>query len=386
MSQYTGRDATGQAVTVAVSGSTISAITPVPTTHDDLPEILPVLVDLQHNGSLGQSYNELRTADQLKPIARHLRRHGVGRCLATLTTHPYDALFEAASAFAAICAEDPAMARLYPGIFHEGVFISPEAGWRGAHAPAWIKPPDFAAFSELDRRSGGRVRMINIAPEVPGALDFISHAVAAGKIVSIGHANPDTATVHEAVHRGARAVTHFGNGAPATIHRHHNPLWPMLAEPSLTLGLIGDGFHLPPSLVAAALRCKGHHGCFMVSDAAGFGGLPPGDYQRPGGMAVSISPAGRIGLVGSEILAGAWFQQDRCVAFLVAELGLPLRDAWALASTIPAAFAGLTVPPLEVGAEASFVLARWDGDLRLDQCVHAGEAWLDHPIHPKDCD
>ena len=379
---YRGRLPDGACVSVAVAGTHIATVERLPA-DDALPYLLPVLVDLQHNGSLGIRYDSLwqhEPAD-LETVGNHLRRHGVGRCLMTFTTYPLDKLLLSAARVAAWLAQDAALNRLFPGIFHEGVFISPVDGWRGAHALEWIRQADYDAIQAFDDAAGGRVRIVNVAPEQPGGLDFIARAVDAGKLVALGHCGPDAATVHEAVRRGASLVTHFGNGAPGQIHRHKNPLWAFLNNPGLRLGLIGDGFHLPPDLIGAALRCKGPGGCFAVSDAASFAGCPPGAYSRPDGRPFTIEPDGLTHMNNRDILAGSWFQQDRCVEILATRVGLPLPEAWRLCSEIPAAIIGETLPAIAVGEEASFVLARLAGGrLLIEQSVHLGVPYLEQPL------
>lgn len=378
---YHGRLADGTCVTVVVEGTRIVRVDP---RSDDasLPYLLPVLVDLQHNGSLGIRYDSLwqHKPEDLTTVANHLRRHGVGRCLMTFTTYPLEKLALSAARAAAWLGQDEALNRLFIGIFHEGVFISPVDGWRGAHTREWVREPDYEAMRRFDAESGGRVKVINVAPEQPGGLEFIEHAVGDGKMVALGHCGPDAATVHEAVRRGATLVTHFGNGAPGQIHRHKNPLWAYLNNPELHLGLICDGFHLPPDLIGAALRCKGPGGCFAVSDAASFAGKPPGEYKRPDGRPFTIEPDGLTHMNNPDILAGSWFQQDRSVEILATRVGLPLPEAWRLCSEIPAAIIGEKLPAIAPGEEASFVLARLENRLIIEQSVHSGIPYLTEPI------
>jgi N-acetylglucosamine-6-phosphate deacetylase len=298
----------------------------------------------------------------------------------TLTTYPLGKLEVSAAKAASWLAQDDALNRLFAGIFHEGVFISPVDGWRGAHAQEWIQPPDYQAIQRIDACSGGRVRVVNVAPEQPGGLDFIEQAVRDGKQVALGHCGPDAETVHEAVRRGATLVTHFGNGAPGQIHRHKNPLWAFLNDPKLRLGLICDGFHLPPDLIGAALRCKGAGGCFAVSDAASFAGSPPGAYLRPDGRPFTIETDGLTHMNNRDVLAGSWFQQDRSVEILVSRVGLSLPEAWRLCSEVPAAIIGEKLPALAAGEEASFVLARMGDRLLIEQSVHLGVPFLKEPV------
>ncbi len=381
---YTGRLAAGSYVELNVIGKRIDSVREVEPAADS-PWLFPVLVDLQHNGSMGVAYNELHddVAGKLPRVARHLRQHGVGRCWATLTTYPGDKLLCTAKALDQWLSAHPDENTLFTGIFHEGIFISPVAGWRGAHVPDWVRPPDIDYFHRIMEASGGRIRAVNVAPEQPGALTFIEQVVAAGVQIALGHAGPDAATVATAVARGATLVTHFGNGAPPQIHRHRNPLWSYLAHPELCLGLIGDGFHLPPDLVRAALAAKTERRCFLVSDASGHAGMPPGTYRRAGGAEFVITAEGYMHLVDSEILSGAWFQLDAGVEFLVRHLGFDLPAAWRLCSQIPARIAGIDLPDLSAGSEASFVVAHWDDGLVLDQCVHGGEPYLAAPLRAR---
>jgi len=383
---YAAQRADGTAVTIDVAEGRIAALTPRP--YDPaLPHVLPILVDLQHNGALGFDFSKIDQCGigALRQIATFMRRHGVGRCLPTLVTHSHETLAGAVTAFDQWLASDPSLAQLFRGLFSEGCYISPRDGWRGVHNPQWIRPPDWEQLTTLDRLSGNRIRMVNLAPEEPGGLDFVAQAVAAGKLVALGHCCPDAATVRAAAARGASLVTHFGNGAAASIPRFDNPFWAMLNEPRLRLGLIGDGFHLPPDLVGTAMRAKGPEGCFMVSDAAHISGCPAGRYDNIYAAPSVIEPNGHLHLADSTMLAGAWFQLDRSVEWLVQTQGLSLREAWRYCSEIPARILGEALPQLDVGTEASFVLAHWENGLVIDQSLHNGTPYLASPIRPTDC-
>ena len=355
--KYRGINLDGNAVELTVDNGVITSELVISETPG-LPYLLPVLVDLQHNGALGEAYNNLLPGDDtaLRKIAEHLLRHGVGRVLATFTTADYSRLERAATALCGILDNDQELASLFPGIFHEGVFISPDAGWRGGHAPEFIRKPDWEIFSRLNKLSGNRVKVVNVAPEVPGGLEFTARAAAAGIKVAMGHCHPDRGVIRQAAEYGATMITHFANGAAPEIHRFNNPFWGFLDEPALSPGLVGDGFHLPPEVVRTAIRCKGAENCFMVSDANIYSGCAPGLYHRIGGLDCVIEDNGFIHVAGQEILAGAWFQQDRCVEFLTQKCGVDFFTAWKMASVYPARIAGIELPLLNCGDEASFVI------------------------------
>ena len=159
----------------------------------------------------------------------------------------------------------------------------------------------------------------------------------------------------------------------------------MLNDPRLRLGLIGDGFHLPPDLLGTALRCKGADGCALISDAAHISGCKPGRYDDAYEVPCVIEPNGHLHAADDERLAGAWFQQDRSVEWLIESQGLPLREAWRYCSEVPARILGEDLPGIEVDAEASFVLAHWDAGLVIDQSVQGGTPYLSTPVRPTDC-
>lgn len=146
----------------------------------------------------------------------------------------------------------------------------------------------------------------------------------------------------------------------------------MLTTPGLHLGLIGDGFHLPPELVKTALKMQP---CFMVSDASHRAGCPPGTYKRPNGLTTVIEQNGFIHLEGNrEILGGAWFELNRSVEFLVNQVGLPFQEAWRLCSIAPADFIKEKLPQLKPGDEATFVIANWNKTkLHIQKTVFNGK-------------
>ena len=374
---YEGVNLDGQAVAVTVLQNKISNVRNI-ACRDGLPRILPTLVDLQHNGALGFAYNNLNeaTSNQLNHIARHLISNGVGRVLATFTTAPYDSLNTAAETINNILNSNMELNKLFCGIFHEGVFISPQKGWRGGHDPAYILHPDWNKFQQLNQLSGNRIKMVNIAPEEPGGLDFIEKAVKCGIKVSIGHCCPNTSIINEATRRGASMVTHFGNGTSPTIHRFKNPLWGMLDNDELMFGLVGDGFHLPPEFVSTALKVKGQERCFMVSDANLYSGCQPGLYHRIGGCDCIIESNGLIHLPEQDILAGAWFQNNRSVEFLINSVGLNFEDAWKMCSITPARLMNIHLPLLQEGEEATFVMANFfKQKLIIEQSIFCGEKY-----------
>lgn len=366
--RYAGTLPTGGAVEFEVENGKIISVTPVKDSPA-LPWIMPVLVDLQQNGAVGHSFSALKTPEELRAVTEALYRHGVGRVQATTVSVPVETLLSSVKLIADECAKDPVLDKVIFGLFHEGIFMSFEQGWRGDHDVNCIKEPDWDLFRRIDDASGNRFLTVNIGPEVPGAMDFISKAVDAGKKVSIGHCNPTAEQIREAVERGADRVTHFANGANPTVHRFKNPFWELLDNPKLKLGLICDGFHLPPEVVSVAMKIKGRNNCLVVSDASSYSGLKPGIY----GGTRQLEANGYLHVIGQDILAGSGCQQNTCVNFLMQHLGFSFLRAWYQCSQIPAASVGLTLPSVKVGEEASFVIVREENNAAvIDRTVIMG--------------
>lgn len=382
---YKGRLFDGTCLEVAVNKETISEVRAIPT-DSSLPYLLPVLVDLQHNGAFGTFFSMINRDNRniLEDIGKHIIRHGVGRCLLTLPTYPFDPLINALQNIDEMLLNHNYLSNLFFALFQEGIFISPDEGWKGSHPRHCILNPDYNTFQQLNDASGNRIKMVNLAPEQPGGLDFIEKACQNEIHVALGHCHPTPEIVDEAVARGARFITHFANGAPPEIHRFNNPFWSFLRHDELKLGLICDGIHLPSELIKVVQKCKGPKGWFPVSDASGYSGSKPGNYTAYEDRPFIIEENRRIHLVGKETMMGAWFQMDQCVEILVKKTGMNFLDAWKQCSLIPAQFLNIKLPEIKVGEEASFVLAQWDEGLVIEQSVHLGKNYLDKSIRPID--
>lgn len=362
---YSGCLLDGSTVAVTVSSNRIQAVEPI-SPQTDLPLIAPPLVDLQHNGSLGIDFSRLPDDPEagIHQIAEAVRRHGVGRLYATLITGDLDQARKSLRALNACLSKNPDLDRLIAGIFYEGNFMSSAEGWRGCHDVRYICNPDWDTWQRLQDAAGGRIRVFNVDPSRPGAIETIRSAVSAGLRVSMGHCGPDPETILAAADAGADLVTHFGNGMPPMIHRHRNPLWTWLSDTRFKLSLIADGHHLPSDLLLTVFRAKGRDGAYLVSDASPNAGLPPGIYGE-----VEIEANGFCHVKGQEILAGAWHQLDRGVERLC-EIGWSLPDAWAQASVIPAKLFGVEIPEIKTGQSAEFVCVRYDAGSGLDILSH----------------
>jgi len=282
-------------------------------------------VDLQVNGYAGVDFsNPDLSAEQVLRTAALLRERGTRAfCPTVVSAAPltYRRVLPALAEAVQACDDGSLL-----GIHLEGPFISPIDGARGAHPLAHVRPPSLQAFDELYRLARGRIRLLTLAPELPGALELLRHAVGMGVRVALGHTLAGSREIWAAAEAGASLATHLGNGLPLSIPRHANPLWPLLACPALSAMLITDGHHLPPDFVRVVLALKGLGGVIVTSDASPAAGLPPGDYHFFGTPA-RLEPDGRLHSPQSGTLAGSSALLAGCLAWLEAQ---GLLDAPAL--------------------------------------------------------
>lgn len=319
----------------------------------------PGFVDLQVNGFAGVDFNTPgQSVERIGHALRAMRATGVTQVLPTLISSSFERF--AACASAVLASDDPAIL----GLHMEGPYLSSLDGPRGAHAAEHLIPASLDDFQRRQEAASGRIRLVTLAPEVPGALDLIEHLVDHGVRVAIGHTAATGAEIDDAVRAGATLSTHLGNGCAKTIDRHENPIWPQLANDGLWASVIADGHHLPGAVMKSLLRAKGLSRTVLVTDAIAAAGSPPGRY-RVGDLQVERAADGRVALPGTPYLAGSSLTMDDALGHVVRLTGLPIDDVWPLATIRPAAYLGVTC----VGT----VVADWDpAHQRL--CVRRVEA------------
>lgn len=340
----------------------------------------PGFLDLQLNGYGGYDFNvgswrdPSLVTDNLAPMFGRVAQSGTAMLCPTICTDSSEHMQEALSALARALDADPRMARAVPGIHVEGPYLSAEDGPRGAHPKEHVRDPDWDEFRRFQEASGGRIRILTLAPEREGALKFVERVAETGVVVSIGHSGASPETICEAVHAGARMSTHLGNGAHALIPRHPNYIWAQLAHDGLYASIITDGHHLPPSVAKAFARVKGPERLALVSDAVAIGGLKPGVYA---GGRYEVLPTGKIVLAGTPYLAGAGHLLDTCVANALRFTDLTVAQAARCASTIPARILGLEARKghLRMGYDADVTAfrVREEGPLEIVATVCGGE-------------
>lgn len=378
-SRFVGRSVTtGQQVVILTMGGKITSVEPNTCPREaDPPWIAPGLVDLQVNGFAGIDLNNgALTTAKIGRVVRALHRVGVTTFLPTLTTASPVEITARLQALSTALSDDPSFEPNVAGIHLEGPFISPEDGARGAHPVAYVGPPDWELFERWQEAAEGRIRILTLSPEWPGAAAFVARCRAAGVIAAIGHTSATPEQIREAVEAGASLSTHLGNGAHAVLPRHPNYLWEQLATDELWASVIADGFHLPDAVLKTFLRVKGDR-LILVSDSVALAGFRPGEYESSIGGRVVLTGEGRLHLASDpRLLAGSAQPLIAGIAHLVRSGLTPLRVAWPMASTRPLALLShLSSAGLAVGEPADLVLFRWDGqEIGIERVIKRGAA------------
>lgn len=350
---------TGEALGVTYSGGVITAIEPLPQ-DASAPNLYlsPGFVDIQVNGYAGHDLNAgVVTIDVIRALVHSLRAVGTLVFLPTLVTASEDFLLKTLSTIAAARRLDPDLAHAMPRIHIEGPWISAEDGARGAHAAEHVRSPDIAEFERWQRAAGGIVGMVTMSPHYEQAPAVTAELVARGVVVAIGHTAANDTQIEAVIRAGAQLSTHLGNGIAMTLKRHPNPIWTQLGDDKLQASLIADGFHLAPSVFRSILRAKGLERTILVSDSARPAGLPSGRYHSHAGL-LELTPEGRLGIAGTEYLAGSGVNLAQCVARAIDMGKISLAEALSLATRNPGRLLNRG-GRLAIGAPADLLTFRW---------------------------
>ncbi|MCA9061854.1 MAG: N-acetylglucosamine-6-phosphate deacetylase [Planctomycetaceae bacterium] len=351
---------TGKPLRVRMAGTQLSEVTPTDVDSvDSLPWIAPGLFDIQLNGYRGRWFSsETLTVDDVRETLLDLAAQGIAECFPTLVTNSNEAIEHGMNTIRKACDADPVIQAMVPGIHLEGPWISPLDGPRGAHPLEHVRMPIRAEFESWQRASGGRIRLVTLAPEVEGAVDAVAWLTREGIVVSIGHTAADAVAIQQAVKAGAGLSTHLGNGAAGLLPRHPNLLWEQLAEDRLWASVISDGHHLPQSTLLCMTRCKTLGRMIITCDVSGFGGCPPGEY-REGGLAAEVLADGRIVSAGQrQYLAGSGATTGECVIRFAQMCDVSLAEAWSLACQQPNRLFQRPAPALEANQPATLTVFR----------------------------
>ena len=327
--------------------------------------VVPGYIDTHVHGGGGACANA-DDPDEITSMARFHAAHGTTALLATTIPAPVDELEAAARAIARSAVRREGACVL--GAHLEGPFLSP--GRAGALDPKAFLEPDPAVLARLLTAGAGSIRVMTIAPELPGAPELIDSLVSRGVVTSLGHTDATYAQARAAVRRGARGATHLFNAMRPLHHREPGVAGAVLDLPEVSCELICDGIHVDPAALRLALRAKGTKGVRLVTDAIHAAGMPDGSYRLAG--AEVIVSAGRASVAGGGPIAGSTLTMDGAVRNAVRFLDLSLEEACIAASSNPARLLGLgdRKGAISPGLDADLVVL--DEELRVCGTLIAG--------------
>ena len=328
--------------------------------------VIPGLIEVHSHGNSGYDFSD-GSYEGLVEMAKYFLSCGVTSFAPASMTLPYDVLEKAFATARRIVDEDPAGCSKLRGIQMEGPYFS--YGKRGAQNADYLKEPDFEGFKALFEGCGGLVKIVDVAPELPGAAEFIQKA---SKLctVSVAHTDSDYEHAKTAFAVGATHLTHLYNAMPGINHRNPGVI-PAAAEcPHVRAEIICDGLHIHPAAIRLAFSMFGGDRMIIVSDSLRCAGLSDGEYEL-GGQQVFVK--GGLARLANGTIAGSASNLYECMCNAVA-FGATIPQAVRAATIIPARQLGCQqdVGSIEVGKLADFVVC--DEDLQRKAVYLGGEA------------
>ena len=311
--------------------------------------VIPGLIDLHFHGSAGSDISD-GSMDGLHAMGAYEASRGItAMCPATMTL-PEEVLLKAARTAAAYEPADHEADLV--GINMEGPFISPSKV--GAQNPDFVRNPGVEEFRRLQEAAGGLFKLVDIAPEEPGADEFIKEM--SGEVrISVAHTCADYDTAAKAFDLGARQLTHLFNAMPGMHHREPGPIPAAAEHPQVTAEIIADGIHIHPAMVRLAFKLFGDDRMILVGDTMRAAGMKDGTYDL-GGQDVTVR--GYVATIENGALAGSVSDLMRCMYVAVKDMDIPLASAVKAASVNPARALGLEGHhgSLDAGCVANAVL------------------------------
>lgn len=334
--------------------------------------VIPGLVDIHVHGCAGADFSDGDYAGLVR-MARHLARRGVTSFAPASMTLPYDALDKAFHAAARLCREDLADGARLMGIQMEGPFLSREK--RGSQNPAYLRLPDWDRFLRLYDAAEGLLRIVNVAPELPGAVEFTRRASEKCR-VSVAHTAAGYDQAAAVFDAGATHLTHLFNAMSGIHHRHPGPIGAASERENVTAELICDGIHVHPSAVRMAFRLFPGRIC-LISDALRCCGMADGSYSL-GGQEILLS--GGVARLTGGAIAGSAADLYQCMRRAVS-FGIPREQAVWAATALPARVIGREseTGAIADGRAADFVIC--GGELE-PEAVYLGGKRLEQGVGP----
>ena len=325
---------------------------------------IPGLVDIHEHGAVGFDYCDA-TEEALAAIAGYEARHGVLAVCATTMTLSEELLSKAADAVAAH-KDGIGMADIV-GINLEGPFVSPDK--LGAQNPDYLALPDAGMIRRINERADGKVKLLDLAPELSGAMECIAE-LKNDMVLSVAHTSCDYETAADAFAAGASHLTHLYNAMPPLNHRKPGPI-AAGAQAQADAELICDGIHVHPAMVQVALRLFGAEHIVMISDSMRACGLEDGVYDL-GGQEVRVAGRRAELVRDADTIAGSVTNLFDCMRTAVQKMGIPLETAVRAASENPARSIGIErdYGSIAPGRYGNIILC--DSDLQIQAIVQKG--------------
>lgn len=311
---------------------------------------IPGLTDIHFHGCMGQDFCN-GTQEAIQTIADYQLANGITAiCPATMT---YDEETLTGICRAAAAHVNGQKGADLVGINMEGPFIS--LAKKGAQNPKYIHKPDTEMFRRLHKEANGLIKLVDLAPEEEGAMDFIS-ALKGEVVLSIAHTTADFDTAAEALRRGASHITHLYNAMPSFTHRAPGVIGAAVDDPHCEAELICDGIHIHPAVVRTTFKMFGDDRVILISDSMEATGLKDGEYSL-GGQAVHVV-GNRATLECDGTIAGSATNLMDCMRTAVQKMGIPLASAVKCAAVNPAKSIGIydRYGSISVGKYANIVL------------------------------
>lgn len=331
--------------------------------------LLPGLIDLHVHGAAGATF-DAGAADIATGLAAH-RRCGTTRSLVSLVTAAVPTMIERLGVAAEYTQADPHVL----GLHLEGPFLS-EAR-RGVHDPAQLRSPEPAVLQQLLAAGGGQLRVLTLAPELSGGLAAVRACVEAGVHAAVGHSDADYPTALAAFEAGADLVTHAFNGMRPLHHRDPAIIGAAM-DAGVVLEAINDGVHLHPATVRL-LRSIAPGRVALVTDAMAAACAADGEYSLAG---FPVRVSGGVARLVSEdpevpgSIAGSTLTMDVAVRRAVQDVGMPVVEAVAAASLVPAEYLGVADDFGSIAAGRVADLVVTDADWSVRAVMVSGE-WAD---------
>ena len=334
--------------------------------------VIPGLVDIHVHGCAGADFSDGDYAGLVR-MARHLARRGVTSFAPASMTLPYDALDKAFHAAARLRREGLADGARLMGIQMEGPFLSREK--RGSQNPAYLRLPDWDRFLRLYDAAEGLLRIVDVAPELPGAVEFTRRASEKCR-VSVAHTAAGYDQAAAVFDAGATHLTHLFNAMSGIHHRHPGPIGAASERENVTAELICDGIHVHPGAVRMAFRLFPGRIC-LISDALRCCGMADGSYSL-GGQEILLS--GGVARLTGGTIAGSAADLYQCMRRAVS-FGIPREQAVWAATALPARVIGREseTGAIADGRAADFVIC--GGELE-PEAVYLGGKRLEQSVGP----